>query len=216
MWGNVLPLCTFLIMWIPIKKTGFHRVHPPSKDINNYLTFVVCTSALCSLWWEMSASQQAHTLNKILCKHCTLSISADGPHKPSIYMYKLIQKSVSCLHIKKYGGWEKNPPFCHVCSFYKSWSCWRSLRTSCFNLITSCLSLCLSLSYLSLFNFFMFSFLCFHGHERTCLECFLSKVACLCMCFVFIHRKSISEKSISEKETNRLSAKMFTWIWQRM
>lgn len=66
------------------------------------------------------------------------------------------------------------------------------------------------------FHFFLsFSFLCFHGHERACLECFLSKVACLCMFFVFIHRKSVSEKSVLEKKQIALECKN-SLVWFHM
>lgn len=139
-------------------------------------------------------------------RDCALCIS----WWPSQTMYINIRASteVTLLSSFKKARWmEKNPPLCHVCSLNNSYSHWRSVRTLCFNLLLS--------PSLSIFSLSLSPFLCFDGHERACLECFLSKVACLCMFFVFIQRKSVSEKSVLEKKQIALECKN-SLVWFHM
>lgn len=177
------PYAKFSITWIPIEISGFHWA-PVNVTISSLQKIISLTNiwslndphVFSSAFWCQTVNEQ--TL-------CTLyQLMALTNH---VYQCMGLYRSHSSVFIQK--SRMDEPPCCHVCSLNNSCSCWRSLRTLCFNLTTSCFFILLSLS-----------FVCFHGHERACLECFLSKVACLCMFFVFIHWKSIfhfSEKSVS-------------------
>lgn len=86
-----------------------------------------------------------------LCTLCQLMALTNH-----VYLYTGLYRSHSSVFIQKSQMDEKNPPLCHVCSLNNSCSCWRSVRTLCFILITSCFFLLL-FPFLSLFFLFMFS-----------------------------------------------------------
>lgn len=202
------PYAKFSITWIPIEISGFHWA-PVNVTISSLQKIISLTNiwslndphVFSSAFWCQTVNEQ--TL-------CTLyQLMALTNH---VYQCMGLYRSHSSVFIQK--SRMDEPPCCHVCSLNNSCSCWRSLRTLCFNLTTSCFFILLSLSLICMFSWAwkslpgMFPFqgcmfvhvLCFHPLKKY---------------FSFFREKCFIKKNKLLKSA-KIALFDFTWIWHCM